>query len=158
MITGDSGIGKSETAIELIMRGHRLVADDAVEIRRISNQLTGTAPAVIRHYIELRGIGVIDVRQLFGMQAIKTDAPIDLIVHLEQWDDTKFYDRLGIEDHFVTILDCKIPCVTIPVRPGRNLASIVEVAAMNNRHRRYGYNAAEELVRRVDTHADEGGG
>ncbi|WP_455582463.1 HPr(Ser) kinase/phosphatase [Dysosmobacter sp.] len=156
MITGDSGVGKSETAIELIMRGHRLVADDAVEIRRVSNQLTGTAPEVIRHYIELRGIGVIDVRQLFGMRTVKTESQLDLIVHLEPWDQTKFYDRLGIEDHFTEIMDVQIPIVTIPVRPGRNLASIVEVAALNNRHRRYGYNAAQELARRVDQRADAG--
>ena len=154
MITGDSGIGKSESAIELIMRGHRLVADDAVEIRRISNQLIGTAPEVIRHYIELRGIGVIDVRQLFGMSAIRTESQIDLVVQFEQWDNSKFYDRLGIEDHFIDILDIKVPCVTIPVRPGRNLASIVEVAAMNNRHRRYGFNAAQELAQRVDLRAE----
>ena len=146
MITGDSGIGKSESAIELIMRGHRLVADDAVEIRRISNQLIGTAPEVIRHYIELRGIGVIDVRQLFGMSAIMEESRIDLVVQFEQWDETKFYDRLGIEDHHIDIMGVEIPCVTIPVRPGRNLASIVEVAAMNNRHRRYGFNAAQELA------------
>lgn len=158
MITGDSGVGKSETGIELIMRGHRLVADDAVELRRISNQLIGTAPEVIRHYIELRGIGVIDVRQLFGMRTIKTESQLDLIVHLEPWDQTKFYDRLGIEDHFTDIMDVKVPIVTIPVRPGRNLASIVEVAALNNRHRRYGYNAAEELARRVDLRADAGSG
>lgn len=156
MITGDSGVGKSETAIELIMRGHRLVADDAVELRRISNQLIGTAPKVIRHYIELRGIGVIDVRQLFGMRTVKTESQLDLIVHLEPWDQTKFYDRLGIEDHFTEIMDVKVPIVTIPVRPGRNLASIVEVAALNNRHRRYGYNAAQELARRVDQRADAG--
>jgi HPr kinase/phosphorylase len=154
MITGDSAIGKSETAIELIMRGHRLVADDAVEIRRVSNQLFGTAPEVIRHYIELRGIGVIDVRQLFGMRAIKTTSQIELVVQLEQWDDSKFYDRLGIEDHYIDIMDLQIPCVTIPVRPGRNLAAIVEVAALNNRHRRYGYNAAQELALRVDQRAD----
>ena len=154
MITGDSGIGKSESAIELIMRGHRLVADDAVEIRRISNQLIGTAPEVIRHYIELRGIGVIDVRQLFGMSAIRAESQINLVVQFEQWDNTKFYDRLGIEDHYIDILDIKVPCVTIPVRPGRNLASIVEVAAMNNRHRRYGYNAAQELAQRVDLRAE----
>ncbi|WP_347498055.1 HPr(Ser) kinase/phosphatase [Oscillibacter sp. PC13] len=158
MITGDSGIGKSEAAIELVMRGHRLVADDAVEIRRVSNQLFGTAPEVIRHYIELRGIGVIDVRQLFGMRAIMKEAGIDLVVQFEQWDNTKFYDRLGIENHYTEILDVKVPCVTIPVRPGRNLASIVEVAAMNNRHRRYGYNAAQELARRVDLRADAGSG
>ena len=156
MITGDSGIGKSESAIELIMRGHRLVADDAVEIRRVSNRLMGTAPEVIRHYIELRGIGVIDIRQLFGLQAIKTESQIDLVVQFEQWDHSKFYDRLGLEDHFIEILNVQVPCVTIPVRPGRNLASIVEVAAMNNRHRRYGYNAAQELARRVDLKADAG--
>ena len=141
MITGDSGIGKSESAIELIMRGHRLVADDAVEIRR---------------YIELRGIGVIDVRQLFGMSAIMEESRIDLVVQFEQWDETKFYDRLGIEDHHIDIMGVEIPCVTIPVRPGRNLASIVEVAAMNNRHRRYGFNAAQELAQRVDLRAEQG--
>jgi len=154
MITGDSGIGKSESAIELIMRGHRLVADDAVELRRISGQLMGTAPEVIRHYIELRGIGVINVMQLFGLQAIKTEAQLDLLVNFEQWDSSKFYDRLGIEEHFEEILGIQVPQVTIPVRPGRNLASIVEVAAMNNRQRRYGYNAAEELAHRVDQRAD----
>ena len=157
MITGDSGVGKSETAIELIMRGHRLVADDSVDIQRVSNQLYGASPEMIRHYIELRGIGVIDVRQLFGMRAIKTEAQIDLVVHLEPWDSKKIYDRLGIEDHYTEILDLQVPCVTIPVRPGRNLASIVEVAAMNNRLRRFGFNAAEELVRRVDEQASRGG-
>lgn len=156
MITGDSGVGKSETAIELIMRGHRLVADDAVELRRVSNELIGTAPEVIRHYIELRGIGVIDVRQLFGMRTVKTETPLDLVVHLEPWDQTKFYDRLGIEDHFTEIMDVQVPIVTIPVRPGRNLASIVEVAALNNRHRRYGYNAAMDLARKVDERAEAG--
>ena len=156
LMIGDSGIGKSESAIELIMRGHRLVADDAVEIRRISNQLIGTAPEVIRHYIELRGIGVIDVRQLFGMSAIMEESRIDLVVQFEQWDETKFYDRLGIEDHHIDIMGVEIPCVTIPVRPGRNLASIVEVAAMNNRHRRYGFNAAQELAQRVDLRAEQG--
>ena len=154
MITGDSGVGKSEAAIELIMRGHRLVADDAVELRRISGDLVGTAPELIRNYIELRGIGVIDVRQLFGVRAIKNYADLDLVVHFEPWDSSKFYDRLGIEDHFVDILDVQVPIVTIPVRPGRNLASIVEVAAMNNRHRKFGYNAAQELARKVDLRAD----
>ena len=158
MITGDSGIGKSEVAIELIMRGHRLVADDAVEIRKFSNGLVGTAPEVIRHYIELRGIGVIDVRQLFGLRSIKNDSQLDLVVNFEQWDNTKFYARLGIEDHFIDILDVQVPFVTIPVRPGRSLASIVEVAAMNNRQRRLGFNAAEELARRVDQRADLGSG
>ena len=156
MITGDSGVGKSEAAIELIMRGHRLVADDAVELRRVSNQLIGTAPEIIRHYIELHGIGVIDVRQLFGMRAIKVESQLDLVIHFEPWDQKKFYDRLGIEDHFTEILDVHVPIVTIPVRPGRNLASIVEVAAMNNRHRKFGYNAAEELARRVDRQAESG--
>ena len=156
MITGDSGVGKSEAAIELIMRGHRLVADDAVELRKISDQLIGTSPEVIRGYIELRGIGVIDVRQLFGMRSIKSESQLDLVIHFEQWDSTKFYDRLGIEDHFTEILGLQVPIVTIPVRPGRNLASIVEVAAMNNRHRKLGFNAAEELARRVDQRADGG--
>ena len=154
MITGDSGVGKSEVAIELIMRGHRLVADDAVELRRISNQLTGTAPELIRNYIELRGIGVIDVRQLFGVRAIKNESQLDIVVHFEPWDSSKFYDRLGIEDHYTDILDVQVPIVTIPVRPGRNLASIVEVAAMNNRHRKFGYNAAAELARKVDLQAE----
>ena len=157
LILGDSGVGKSETAIELVKRGHRLIADDAVEIKRnVTDRLVGTAPELIRHYIELRGIGVIDVRQLFGMRTVKTESQLDLIVHLEPWDQTKFYDRLGIEDHFTEIMDVKVPIVTIPVRPGRNLASIVEVAALNNRHRRYGYNAAQELARRVDQRADAG--
>ena len=120
--------------------------------------MIGTAPEVIRHYIELRGIGVIDVRQLFGLRSIKNDTQLDLVVNFEQWDNTKFYDRLGIEDHFVDILDVRVPCVTLPVRPGRNLASIVEVAAMNNRQRRLGFNAAEELARRVDQRADLGSG
>ena len=111
---------------------------------------------MIRYYIELRGIGVIDVRQLFGLRAIKTESPLDLIVHFEQWDNTKFYDRLGIEEHFTQILDVQVPYLVIPVRPGRNLASIVEVAAMNNRQRRYGVNAAQELARRVDLRADGG--
>lgn len=156
MITGDSGVGKSEAAIELIMRGHRLVADDAVEIRLVADRLVGTAPEVIRNYIELRGIGVIDIRQLFGMRAVMPESQIDLVVEFEPWDSNKFYDRLGIEDRFIDILGKKVACVTVPIRPGRNLASIVEVAALNNRHRRYGYNAAEELARRVDLRADQG--
>lgn len=154
MITGDSGVGKSEAAIELIMRGHCLVADDAVELRRISNQLIGTAPEIIRHFIELRGIGVINVRELFGMRAIKLEAQLDLVIHFEPWDNKKIYDRLGIDDHYTEILDVRVPIVTIPVRPGRNLASIVEVAAMNTRHRFLGFNAAEELARRVDQRAE----
>ena len=154
MITGESGVGKSEVAMELIMRGHRLVADDAVELRRISDELIGTAPEVIRHYIELRGIGVIDVRQLLGMRAIKMETSLDLVIHFEPWDQTKFYDRLGIETNYTKILDIQVPIMTIPVRPGRNMASIVEVATMNNRHRQFGGNAAEELARRIDNLAD----
>ena len=153
LITGDSGIGKSETAIELVKRGHRLVADDAVEIRRISNQLIGTAPEVIRHYIELRGIGVIDVQQLFGMSAVILEAQIDLVVHLEQWREDKFYDRFGLDEETVDILGVELPILTIPVMPGRNLAVIVEVAAMNNRHKKYGYNAAQKLAEELERHA-----
>lgn len=156
MITGESGVGKSETAIELIMRGHRLVADDAVEMRRISDTIVGTAPALIQNYIELRGIGIIDVRQLFGMRTIKQHSHVDMVVHLEPWDQTKFYDRLGIEDHFTEILGVNVPIVTIPVRPGRNLATIIEVAALNNRNRRYGHNAAAELSRRIEEMAESG--
>ena len=154
MITGESGVGKSEVAMELIMRGHRLVADDAVELRRVSNALVGTAPEIIRHLIELRGIGVIDVRQLLGMRAIRMETGLDLEVHFEPWDQNKFYDRLGIENHYTEYLGVQVPILEIPVRPGRNLASIVEVAAMNNRHRKFGHNAAEELARKVDLRAD----
>ena len=155
MITGDSGIGKSESAIELIMRGHRLVADDAVEIRRISNQLIGTAPEVIRHYIELRGIGVVDVQQLFGMSAVREDQDIDLVVNLEQWNDETMYDRLGLEQLYTVILDVKVPALTVPVKPGRNLAIIVEVAAMNNRHKKMGYNAAQAFTQQINEHFDQ---
>jgi len=154
MITGDSGVGKSESAIELIMRGHRLVADDAVEIRLVADQLIGTAPEVIRHFIELRGVGIINVRQMFGMRAVKTTALIDMIIKLEPWDDKKVYDRWGMEDQYETILDVQVPILTVPVRPGRALASIVEVAAMNNRYRYYGHNAAAELASRVDAVAE----
>ena len=154
MITGESGVGKSEVAMELIMRGHRLVADDAVELRRISNQLIGTAPEMIRYYMELRGIGVIDVRKIMGMRAIKVETALDLIIHFEQWDMEKVYDRLGIETHYTEILGVRVPIITIPVRPGRNLASIVEVATMNDRQRKLGFNAAEELANRVDRMAD----
>ena len=154
LLMGDSGIGKSELAIDLIMRGHRLVSDDAVEIRRISNELEGTAPEVIRHFIELRGVGIINVRQMFGMRAVKTTALIDMIIKLEPWDDKKVYDRWGMEDQYETILDVQVPILTVPVRPGRALASIVEVAAMNNRYRYYGHNAAAELASRVDAVAE----
>ena len=153
LITGDSGIGKSETAIELVKRGHRLVADDAVDIRRVSDQLIGKAPELIRHYIELRGIGVIDVQQLFGMSAVILEAQIDLVVHLEQWREDKFYDRFGLDEETVDILGVELPILTIPVMPGRNLAFIVEVAAMNNRHKKYGYNAAQKLAEELERHA-----
>ena len=154
MITGDSGVGKSEVAMELIMRGHRLVADDAVDLKRISNQLIGAAPEMIRYYMELRGIGVIDVRRIMGMRAIKNETSLDLVIHFEQWDPEKKYDRLGIETHYTEILGVQVPIMTIPVRPGRNLASIVEVATMNDRQRKLGHNAAEELAARVDRRAD----
>ena len=153
LITGDSGIGKSETAIELVKRGHRLVADDAVDIRRVSDQLIGKAPELIRHYIELRGIGVIDVQQLFGMSAVILEAQIDLVVHLEQWREDKFYDRFGLDEETVDILGVELPILTIPVMHGRNLAVIVEVAAMNNRHKKYGYNAAQKLAEELERHA-----
>lgn len=156
LITGDSGIGKSETAIELVKRGHRLVADDAVDIRRVSNQLIGKAPELIRHYIELRGIGVIDVQQLFGMSAVILEAQIDLVIHMEQWRDDKFYDRFGLDEEKVDILGVELPILTIPVMPGRNLAVIVEVAAMNNRHKKYGYNAAQKLAEELERHAQGG--
>ena len=146
LITGDSGVGKSEAAIELVMRGHRLVADDAVEIRRVADQLLGKAPKLIRNYIELRGIGVIDVQQLMGMRAVKKESQIDLVVHLEQWREDKFYDRFGLDEETVNILGVAVPTTTIPVRPGRNLATIIEVATMNNRHKKYGFNAAQTLA------------
>ena len=155
LMLGDSGIGKSETAIELLKRGHRLVADDAVEIRQVSNQLIGKAPELIRHYIELRGIGVIDVQQLFGMSAVKLESQLDLVVYLERWQENKFYDRLGLDEEKVDILGMKLPILTIPVQPGRNLAAIVEVAAMNNRAKKYGYNAAKTLVETLERHAME---
>ena len=146
LITGDSGVGKSEAAIELVMRGHRLVADDAVEIRRVADQLLGKAPKLIRNYIELRGIGVIDVHQLMGMRAVKKESQIDLVVHLEQWREDKFYDRFGLDEETVNILGVAVPTTTIPIRPGRNLATIIEVATMNNRHKKYGFNAAQTLA------------
>jgi HPr kinase/phosphorylase len=151
LIQGESGVGKSEVAIELIKRGHRLVADDAVEIKLTShNTLMATAPELIRGYMELRGIGVIDVIRLLGMGAIKLNQQIDMVINLEPWNDKAVYDRFGLESHFTDILGVQIPSVTIPVKPGRNLASIVEVAAMNNRNRKMGHNAAQELTDRMD--------
>ena len=155
LLLGESGIGKSETAIELLKRGHRLVADDAVEIRRVSDSLYGTAPELIRHYIEIRGIGVIDVRRLFGMGAIKLKQQIDMVINLEPWNDNTVYDRLGLDQMQTEVLGVKLPSITIPVKPGRNLASIVEVAAMNNRNRKMGHNAALELTQRMDRHFEQ---
>ena len=154
LLLGDSGIGKSETAIELLKRGHRLVADDAVEIRRISTSLYGTAPELIQHYMEIRGVGVVDVQQLFGMGAVQFDTEIDLVVQLEQWKDGKFYDRLGLGEETYEMLGVKLPYMTIPVRPGRNLAGIVEIATMKNRQMKYGINPARDFVTRLDQHYD----
>lgn len=155
LLTGESGVGKSETAVELIKRGHRLIADDAVEIRRVNpTTLIGSAPELIRYYVEMRGIGVIDVRQLFGMSAVKESQSIDIVINMEQWREGMLYDRLGLEDFFTTILDVRIPSVTIPVKTGRNLAIIIEVAAMNNRHKKMGYNAAQEFTDRINQHFD----
>lgn len=156
LILGESGVGKSETAIELVKRGHRLVADDAVEIKQMGvGKLIGSAPELIRHYIELRGIGVVDVRRLFGMSAVREEQEIDLVVNLEPWRDDANYDRLGTDELYTTVLDIKIPSLTIPVKPGRNLAIIVEVAAMNNRHKKMGYNAAQEFTRQINDHFDQ---
>lgn len=149
-IMGESGVGKSEAAVELIKRGHRLVADDAVEIKKVSSiSLVGYSPDIIRHFIEIRGIGIVDVKNIFGMGAVKESEKIDLVIHLETWESGKQYDRLGIVDEYTNILGLDIPSLTIPVRPGRNLAVIFEVAAMNNRLKKLGYNAAEELNRRI---------
>ena len=147
LIMGDSGVGKSETAIELVKRGHRLVADDAVEIRRTSNiTLVGSSPDNIRHFLELRGIGIINARQLFGIGAVKVSEKIDMVVEMEIWNPEKVYDRMGVDNHYMSILGVKVPYLTIPVKPGRNLAVILEVAAMNNRQKKMGYNAAQELL------------
>ena len=146
-ITGESGVGKSETAIELVKRGHRLVADDAVEIRKVSNDsLMGSSPDNIRHFLELRGIGIINARRLFGIGAIKNTEKIELVVEMELWNPEKIYDRMGVDTQYVSILGVKVPSLTIPVKPGRNLAVILEVAAMNNRQKKMGYNAATELL------------
>ena len=150
LILGDSGVGKSETAIELVKRGHRLIADDAVEIKRVSAKtLVGSAPEIIRHYVELRGIGIVDVRRLFGMGAVKLTEKIDLIINLEPWVQGKMYDRFGLENETTEILGNKVPSITIPVKPGRNLAIILEIAAMNNRQKKMGYNTAEEFNKKL---------
>ncbi len=139
-----------ETAIELVKRGHRLIADDAVEIRRVSNRtLVGSSPENIRHFVELRGIGIINARRIFGMGSVKVTEKIDMIIQLELWDQNKVYDRMGMENEYTSILGLKIPSLTIPVKPGRNLAIIIEVAAMNNRQKKMGYNAAQELLEKL---------
>lgn len=155
LIVGDSGVGKSETAIELVKRGHRLIADDAVEIRRVSNKsLVGSSPENIRHFVELRGIGIINARRLFGMGSVKMTEKIDMVVNLEHWDSNKVYDRMGIDNEYTTILGNRVPALTIPVKPGRNLAIILEVAAMNNRQKKMGYNAAKELMQKLGMPTD----
>lgn len=156
LILGESGMGKSETAVELLKRGHRLIADDAVEIRKISgNVLMGTAPELIRNYVELRGIGIVNVAKLFGMGAVKAENSIDLVVNIVPWKNGEAYDRMGLEDQYMELLDVKIPMNTIPVTPGRNLAVIIEVAAMNNRQRKMGYNPAKEFTERIDLHVQQ---
>ena len=156
LLIGESGVGKSETAIELLKRGHRLIADDAVEIKNIDvNVIQGTAPDLIRHYVELRGLGVVDVRQIFGSGAIKDYQDIHLVCNIEIWREDAVYDRLGIEENTMDILGVKVPIVTIPVKPGRNLAVILEVAAMNQRQKLMGHNAAVEFSRQIDKHMDD---
>lgn len=151
LILGDSGIGKSETAIELIKRGHRLIADDAVEISKVSEKtLVGKAPEIIRHYTELRGIGIVDIRRIFGMGAVKETEKIQLVIKLEHWIEGKSYDRMGLDNEVFTILGIDIPSITIPVRPGRNLAVVLEIAAMNSRLKRMGYNTAEEFNKKLE--------
>lgn len=153
LLMGDSGVGKSETALELLKRGHRLIADDAVEIRKLSNtSLVGTAPELIRNYIELRGIGIINVAKLFGMGAVRTENEINLVVNIVPWNTQEPYDRLGLEDQYTEILGVQVPVNTIPVTAGRNLAVILEVAAMNNRQRKLGYNPAKEFSDQIDSH------
>jgi HPr kinase/phosphorylase len=157
LITGESGIGKSEAALELIRRGHRLVADDVVEIRRTSARiLVGRAPQITKHLIELRGIGIIDVKSLFGVECIKERQHIDFVIKLEDWNRDNNYDRLGLEDEYMEILGLKVPCHSLPIRPGRNLAVICEAAAVNYRQKNMGYNAAKELYRRVQDNINNG--
>lgn len=150
LLLGESGVGKSETAIELVKRGHRLIADDAVEIKRVSaTTLVGRAPEIIRHYVELRGIGIVDVRRLFGMGSVKMTEKIDLVIKLENWQEGKMYDRLGIDEEYMDLLGIKVPMILLPVSTGRNLSVVIEVAAMNNRQKRMGYNTAEEFNKRL---------
>ena len=156
LLIGDSGIGKSEAAVELLKRGHRLIADDAVEIKKIgTNRLVGNAPELIRNYIELRGIGIINVAKLFGMGAVRSENEINLVVNIVQWNTHEVYDRLGLEEQYMEILGVNIPMYTIPITPGRNLAMILEVAAMNNRQKKMGYNAAVEFTDQINRHFEE---
>ena len=156
LLMGESGLGKSEAAVELLKRGHRLIADDAVEIRKIaSGRLVGTAPKLIRGYVELRGIGIVNVAKMFGMAAVKDENEIDLVVNIVPWDNSEAYDRLGLNDQYMELLDVKVPMNTIPITPGRNLAVILEVAAMNNRQRRMGYNPAKEFTEQMSRHFAE---
>ena len=156
LLVGESGVGKSEAAIELVKRGHRLVADDAVEIRRTSDQvLMGTAPESIRHYIELRGLGIIDVRRLFGMGSVKPNEQVGLVIQMEEWRDDVVYDRLGIDPSFTEILGVQVPSITLPVKPGRNLAAIIEVAAMNHRQKKMGYHAALAFTEQLSQYMEE---
>lgn len=158
LILGDSGVGKSETAIELVKRGHRLIADDAVELRKVSSsKIMGMAPENIRHFIELRGIGIINVARLFGIGAVKNSVEVEMVIELEAWDRTKNYDRTGLESNTYDILGVKVPSMLIPVMPGRNLAVILETAAINNRQKEMGYNAAQELLNRLGLQNDVSG-
>lgn len=155
LILGESGVGKSETAIELLKRGHRLIADDAVDLRRVSNKtIVGTSPENIRHFIELRGVGVVNVRRIFGLGAVKMSEKVNMVIVLEPWDSEKFYSTIDTATKTMEILDVEIPVITIPVKPGRNLAVIIEVAAMNNRQANMGYNASEELLRQLGMEPD----
>lgn len=157
LIMGESGIGKSEAALELLKRGHRLVADDVVEISKVSDEtLVGTSPEITRHFIELRGIGIIDVKTLFGVESVKETQNIDMVIKLEEWNRDKEYDRLGLEEQYTEFLGNKVVCHSIPIRPGRNLAIIVESAAVNHRQKKMGYNAAQELYRRVQANLGKG--
>lgn len=149
LITGDSSVGKSETALDLVTRGHRLVSDDVVDIIKIDNNLTGSSPANIRHFLEIRGIGILDIERLYGAGSVKSSTTIDLEIKLEHWDENKEYDRLGLDDEYTEILGVKIPTLSVPVKPGRNVAMIMEVAVRNFRQKELGYNAAEELNRRL---------
>lgn len=159
LLIGESGIGKSEAAVELLKRGHRLIADDAVDIRKVSeDSLVGTAPKLIRNYVELRGIGIINVAKLFGMGAVRGENNIDLVVNIVPWNTQEEYDRLGLDDQYMEILGVRIPMNTIPITPGRNLAVILEVAAMNNRQRKLGYNPALEFTQQIDRHFEETAG